>query len=264
MSVFSVKMICDGTWQITEGTGSEAVYMYLFEGKERCMLLDTGYGEIPLPEIIQNISRKPLTVVLSHGHFDHIGGSFHFPEVFISESDIETYRINSEILKLDHIPVSTRVKKLPVSPDGKIVPINLGMRQISFIPVPGHTVGSICCFDSVTRNLFTADTCCKGDVLLCMRTSTSLETYSESINKLLTLESNVHETWPAHHETPLGTMIFHEYREALDIMFSGKAKLENTVCFGNEALRFKYQDIGIVIKKGAYEHGYWKNGILCR
>ena len=246
MNPYFVEKIFPTTWKITEGLGKEAVNMYLLEGENRCMLLDTGYGEIPLTSIIRSLSRKPLIVVLSHSHFDHIGGVRFFSEAYISKDELETFKINSAILKYQEDLARVSIKNLEIF-SGELVPIDLGNRKISIIPVPGHTPGSICCFDSESHNIFTADTCCKGDVLLCMKTSTPLGTYSDSINRLISIEPHINKRWPAHHDAPLNTMIFHEYREALDVMLSGKAKLEKTVCFGRKALRFKYRDIGIVI-----------------
>ena len=63
-------MTAPDTWTINFGN----VYCYLLIGKERALLFDTAYGVGNLREFVEGITDKPVTVVNSHGHFDHTGG----------------------------------------------------------------------------------------------------------------------------------------------------------------------------------------------
>ena len=45
--------------------------MYLAEGKERAMLVDTGAGLGRLKETVKALTDKPVFVVNTHGHIDH-------------------------------------------------------------------------------------------------------------------------------------------------------------------------------------------------
>lgn len=50
-----------------------AVKMFLLEGNDKCLLIDTGVGLTDLPAMIKQITDKPVVVVNSHFHIDHIG-----------------------------------------------------------------------------------------------------------------------------------------------------------------------------------------------
>lgn len=90
------EKIAPGTWLIEEnpGTGA-AVYMYLLEGTHEALLIDTGYGSFPLKETVRELTDLPVTVILTHGHLDHIGGSAAFDRVLLHEGDGECYRLHA-------------------------------------------------------------------------------------------------------------------------------------------------------------------------
>ena len=58
--------------------------IFLFVGKERALLLDTGCGIGDLKGVIRKITDKPYIVIASHGHMDHIGGAGAFDELYIN------------------------------------------------------------------------------------------------------------------------------------------------------------------------------------
>ena len=47
-------------------------------GKNQDLLIDTGMGLRPLKAEIAVLSEKPISVVSTHCHFDHIGGAHEF------------------------------------------------------------------------------------------------------------------------------------------------------------------------------------------
>ncbi len=241
------EKIADGTYRIIEGRGPSSVYSYLLLGDERAMMIDTGYGNRHLPETISGITQLPVSAVLSHGHFDHIGGAAFFDEVSICADDCETYNQSLEIMpsELQVPPVSA----LQLFTDGER--FDLGNRVVRVIGTPGHTKGSVCFFDESARLLFTADTCCKADVLLAFDTSASLKIYRNSVRKLERLMSRagLEMSWPAHHETPVRADIVREFRQAADLLLRGAEGIP-TECFGKPARRFLYQDIAIVYQAG--------------
>ena len=61
--------------------------IFLFVGKERALLLDTGCGIGDLKGVIRKITDKPYIVIASHGHMDHIGGAGAFDELYINPAD---------------------------------------------------------------------------------------------------------------------------------------------------------------------------------
>ena len=59
------------------------------------MLFRSGFGFADLHQVIDSISSKPLEVVCSHGHYDHIGGADQFEEVWLHDKDLELAKLHS-------------------------------------------------------------------------------------------------------------------------------------------------------------------------
>lgn len=53
--------------------GSTNSCMYLLLGEDRALLIDTGFGMSKLDEALKEITDLPITVVNTHGHYDHVG-----------------------------------------------------------------------------------------------------------------------------------------------------------------------------------------------
>ena len=73
----------EGTWFINFMNGSEN--MYLLEGKEKALLLDTGYGAGNLRAFVEKLTDKPVIVANTHYHPDHAAGNGEFEEAYMSE-----------------------------------------------------------------------------------------------------------------------------------------------------------------------------------
>ena len=74
---YHIEKLNEQTWLIEEYSNTASAYMYLLTGKEKALLIDTGFGTIPLKSICEELTVLPVTVALTHGHVDHIGGTGH-------------------------------------------------------------------------------------------------------------------------------------------------------------------------------------------
>ena len=139
-----------------EGNGFQ-VYnesVYLLEGEDRALLIDAGAWMPHLAKTVASLTDKPVTVVLTHGHGDHVGGIIGFPEVSIHLADISM--IEEEARKYDI--------KVNLLSDGDI--IDLGGRQIEVLETPGHTSGSVTFFDKERHYGFSGDAFGSTNLLL--------------------------------------------------------------------------------------------------
>src|SRR2546425_868523 len=80
-----------GVWLISE---PGYVHSYLVAGKERAVLIDTGMGISPIAPVARNLTNLPLSVLLTHNHYDHVGGAKDFDRIAIHPEGVEGLRIS--------------------------------------------------------------------------------------------------------------------------------------------------------------------------
>jgi glyoxylase-like metal-dependent hydrolase (beta-lactamase superfamily II) len=84
---FHVQTLADGVWQLTE---PGHVCTWLVAGERRAALIDTGCGFVPIRPLVQAlVGDLPVTVLQTHHHVDHVGGSHEFDEVLIHAAGVE-------------------------------------------------------------------------------------------------------------------------------------------------------------------------------
>ncbi|MBR4609455.1 MAG: MBL fold metallo-hydrolase, partial [Erysipelotrichaceae bacterium] len=65
-------------------------WMYLINGKDKAMLIDTAFGIGSLKALVrQLVGDKPLIVVNTHNHYDHAYGNAEFDEVYCHEYEVQ-------------------------------------------------------------------------------------------------------------------------------------------------------------------------------
>ncbi len=134
------------------------VNCYIIEAGGECFIIDPGYYNNKITSYIEEKDLKVKGILLTHGHFDHIGGInlFNVP-VYIHELDYHMLKDdNSNRFKANNISKQFSIKDIEVITFNKNTTFKLGGKTISVTHTPGHTAGSVCFFDG--KNLFTGDT----------------------------------------------------------------------------------------------------------
>ena len=133
---------------LTVGPVCTNCYIINREGSTTCVVVDPGEEA---EKIASQIKRKGLScegILLTHGHFDHIGGVASFlrlfpnAKVYVGEKDVEC--VENDELNLSAKMGRTVVEKFPTIPLKDNEEISLGNTKIKFIETPGHTEGSGC------------------------------------------------------------------------------------------------------------------------
>jgi glyoxylase-like metal-dependent hydrolase (beta-lactamase superfamily II) len=173
----------------------EAPFIYLYVGTKKAFLFDTGatYGDDILRRWVdETLSRIPggdkleLVVAHSHSHGDHTAGDGSF-----------SGRPNTQVI--GHSPESVAaafgIQNWPEG-EGKL---DLGGRELTVLPIPGHEPSSIAVYDSKTKNLLTGDTFYPGNIFL---SEENFPEFRSSINRLHTFTQThpVHDFLGAHVE----------------------------------------------------------------
>ena len=153
--------------------------MYLVEGSECAVLVDTGVGVGSLKEIVEKLTDKAVTVILTHGHVDHAMGAVEFDEVYLKSADLPLYGIHSRReVRMGYVAgavttgadpeLISRVQMddyLPVKAAESFLPLEGGMRfslgdiSVEIIDAPGHTPGSVAVLIPEEETLILGDSC---------------------------------------------------------------------------------------------------------
>jgi hydroxyacylglutathione hydrolase len=205
---FTVKEIYSNVWVIDD---HRAVNVYLTEGTDSALLIDTGIGAADLMSLVKKLTAKPLIVVNTHGHPDHAGGNYQFPKIYINAADTASARKSAsqasraEAAKNmlrgatpgeDEKYKGTEMHSVFVTINNGHV-FDLGGRKIEVIATPGHTPGSLCLEDKENKLLFSGDNN-NTAVWLFLPESTSLNTYLMSLRNLASRIEEFKSLLPGH------------------------------------------------------------------
>ena len=171
-----------------EGNGFQ-VYnesVYLLEGEDRALLIDAGAWMPHLAETVAKLTDKPVTLVLTHGHGDHVGGVIGFPECWIHPADTSMIGEGAR-----HYGI-----KVNLLSEGEV--IDLGGRQIEVLATPGHTSGSVTFFDKERGYGFSGDAFGSTNLLLF---TNSFRTLVNTLDRTIAYmkANNINILYPGHY-----------------------------------------------------------------
>ncbi|MGN0144331.1 MAG: MBL fold metallo-hydrolase [Clostridium sp.] len=189
---------------VPAGIYSANCYILVDEDTKECAIIDAGGDAEIIESVISKMNGKPKYVLLTHGHFDHVGGV----EEICEKYKIPFYisRTDEEYMEKDDSVFGTLPKASAYLKEGDI--IKLGNYDIKVIETPGHTKGGLCFF--VDGKVFTGDTLFQGSVGRTDFIGGDMSEIISSIkNKLLPLGDDV-EVYPGH--GPSSSIAFEKMR----------------------------------------------------
>ena len=148
--------------------------MWHVRGRDRDMLVDTGFGLVSLLDSIPELNQRSVLAVGSHSHCDHVGGHHEFGHRHIHEAEAgimaRPTRLNTvaDPYVVDDMFVGAKpsgfsaatyeVKAAPATRtlvEGDVV--DLGDRAFEVLHIPGHSPGSIALYEKKTGIMFSGD-----------------------------------------------------------------------------------------------------------
>ena len=223
--------INEDTWIINFMGGSQN--MYLLEGAERALLIDTGWGAGNLRAHVEKLTAKPVTVALTHGHLDHSGGCGEWESALMlpgAEADLRTCcRLPFDISKLPYPDYEHKLVK-----DGDVV--ELGGRAVELIDISAHSNGSLAFLDRKNGYLFVGDELESTQVLMYDAAPESgipfdldrrLKTHHANMLQLKSLENQWSAIFPAHNGAPIAHSYLDDTIALVEHIYAGDAVIED-------------------------------------
>lgn len=141
-------------------------YFLINEDTKEVLIVDPADRAQKIIEWINSEGLKPVAILLTHGHFDHIMGVAGVKK----EYNIPIYasRDETEVLADPQINVSTMMgvymsmKADELFSDGDV--LELAGMKLKVISTPGHTIGSVCFYMEEEKVLISGDTLFEASV----------------------------------------------------------------------------------------------------
>lgn len=263
---FYTRRVGPGAWLVGE---PQHVYSWLVEGSERAVLLDTGMGILPIRPVAEALTNRPITVVNTHYHFDHIGGNHEFDEIAIHEigapfieqevpremldayvgygnRQLEaTERVRADDAEyLWLLTPETAARPWPQGWDPSswtIQPskatqtlrdgdrIDLGDRELTVIHAPGHSPDGICLLDDRNGLLFAGDSSNAGPIYAHFP-DCSLDDLTASAHRLADLGDAVRTAFFCHYGRPVAEPeLFPEIAAGLERVRANEVELGRAI-----------------------------------
>jgi glyoxylase-like metal-dependent hydrolase (beta-lactamase superfamily II) len=236
---FDVYEVEPGIFAIYEPAQWQEVISYLIMGKDNALLFDTGNGIGDIREVVDRLTNRPVTVLNSHTHFDHIGGNNQFSQILsvsTAFSVVNSQGLDNQMVKTEASPAALCHGLPPgvTQADHRILPftitgqvqegtiIDLGTRKLEVLRVPGHTDDAIALLDREAGFLWTGDTFYEGPIWLYFP-ETDLAAYRQSIARLAALAPALKALFPAHNTPRASPDLLIETHKAFEQVIGGKA-----------------------------------------
>ena len=148
--------------------------IWLVVGDRSSLLIDTGVGVARLSPVVNAIAGNPIICLLTHTHYDHIGGAYEFSDRRLHEAEAkiladpnpqatlwEGWLTRSSFARFPEVDFDFASYSIKPAPPTSLVDdadrIDLGGRRLVIMHTPGHSPGLLSILETETGTLFTSD-----------------------------------------------------------------------------------------------------------
>ena len=252
---FTVKGIDVHTYSLEEAKSTQGNVSYMIIGDSRAIMFDTGSGEnqpengLKIKPVIDQLTQLPITLLLSHFHFDHNQNisefsTIGFPDLSFLRQRVSTnniYNFSEEDLFLGSYPAEVQVNAwLPINTD-----IDLGNRVIQLINIPGHTNESVAIIDKTNKMAFLGDYLYNGALFLF--DNNDIDVYLESVDYLISILDDSYQLFGAHGTPEIAFEKLEKLKSFLNCIKSMSCQSSATNLWGYDVLIYNYEEMQIVV-----------------
>lgn len=209
--------------------------LYLLEGEEKALLVDTGYGTNTLAAYVRTLTSKPLLVANTHFHPDHAGGNGEFSSVMLHhnwQADALAVQPGPNLpFDISALPYPDYEK--PLLHDGDC--LELGGRTVEVMELSAHSNSGLAFLDKKRRLLLCGDELEAGQVLLYDLSASGgdydlrerLLTHRDNMRRLKAREADIDFLLPNHNGAPIEVSYIDDFIALTDAIFAGDAQIED-------------------------------------
>lgn len=173
---YDIHWIMPGFYWIEDAKDAS---LYLIEGTERALVVDTGFTEGDFVGMIKTLTRLPVDLAVTHCHGDHMYHLDQFDRYYMSEKDV--FLLNGPRMKQAYGGKDySHAQLIPVQ-DGDIIDLGGGY-QVEVFDLGGHTPGSVVYLDKKRKIALCGDAL---GVWMQVIGATSLAVYKHNLEHFL-------------------------------------------------------------------------------
>ena len=252
---FRVYEITSDLFVFHEPLHYEETIINLIIGRDKAALIDTGCGIGNLYKAVKAVTDKPVLVINTHTHTDHIGSNYKFDDVAMFDHPLSHHvaerGISPQTMQNDILAENLVIKPWPqgFDPTDFALPpfqvsrwlkpgdrIDLGDRDLLVIPTPGEAADHICLLDTMDRILFCGDILLHGPIWTHLEGG-NLEDLVMSYIRLMDYFDDFDRLMPGHNEPWLGKELLPASLAGAEKVLSGQAEYEEVSDPWNRRLR---------------------------
>ena len=169
--------------RMTIQVGTFEVNCSILSENGRAWIVDPGNEGERIASLLRKENLAPAGILLTHAHFDHIGGIPELQKVF---PDLPVYVNDPDLMMFGH-PMNQLPPDYPSIGKPKRLGGLGGLSGLEVIATPGHTPGGVCYYFAQEKLLLSGDTLFAGSVGRTDLPGGDMATLMNSLKKLTTL-----------------------------------------------------------------------------
>ncbi|MBI3385407.1 MBL fold metallo-hydrolase [Candidatus Gottesmanbacteria bacterium] len=144
-------------------------YLVVDKKSSSCLIIDPGDDAEYIENIISDKKLKPIKIICTHGHFDHVGAvlilklAYQIPFLINKKDEFLFKKARNSASHFVGIDIGPAVKIDDFLKEDELV--NIDNIKLKVIESPGHTPGSICLYLKAESLIFTGDLVFSGGMV---------------------------------------------------------------------------------------------------